>query len=86
MNTTDEDPVVAALISSVEEVTGNRVGAKDVQLTVDELDLDSLALIEVGMLMEEALDAEFDIEEFRGVETFGEAANLFTAIYRRSAE
>jgi len=53
---------------------------------IDDLDFDSIDLIDLAVLLEERFGFKLDDEELNSVETFGDAVNvLHAALVRRSA-
>jgi acyl carrier protein len=53
---------------------------------IDDLDFDSIDLIDLAVLLEERFGFKLDNEELNSVETFGDAVNvLHAALVRRSA-
>jgi acyl carrier protein len=73
------------VVSAVSEVCG--VAAEDLRddATLDELEIDSLDLIEVGMIMEEKHDIRVSTDDFHDVSTFGEAVAVFDRIVAAGA-
>jgi acyl carrier protein len=66
------DVVLEALL----EVCGLR-GPIDDPARLEDLGIDSLAVIEVGMIVEERLGVVLDADDFEGVTTFGEVVAVF---------
>jgi acyl carrier protein len=53
---------------------------------IDDLDFDSIDLIDLAVLLEERLGFKLDNEELNSVRTFGDAVNVaHAALVRRSA-
>ena len=48
--------------------------------TLDDLEIDSLDLIEVGMIMEEKHEIRVSADDFEDVSTFGDAVAVFDRI------
>ena len=72
MASTEE--IRAELAEIVNEVTG--IPAEDVQLDksfTDDLDVDSLSMVEVVVVAEEKFDIKIPDEEVEGIKTVGEA-------------
>jgi acyl carrier protein len=75
MATTEE--IRAELADIVNEVTG--IPADDVQLDksfVDDLDVDSLSMVEVVVAAEEKLDVRIPDEEVKNLKTVGDAVTF----------
>lgn len=73
----DRDSVFAALKSAAVEVLGVEEGAVVEEASFkDDLDADSLDLVELVMALEEKLDITVPEEELEGVETIGQALEL----------
>ncbi|HEX2849099.1 MAG TPA: acyl carrier protein [Acidimicrobiales bacterium] len=73
----DRDAVFATLKSSAAEVLGVDESAvtEDARFK-DDLDADSLDLVELVMALEEKLDISVPEEELEGIETVGQALDL----------
>ena len=65
-------PVRSAAFDAVLEVKGARVSDDDEAKRLDEFDIDSLDLIEIGMLIEERFEVQLDSNRFDGVQTVGD--------------
>jgi len=73
----DRDSVFATLKSAAVEVLGVEEGAVVEEASFkDDLDADSLDLVELVMALEEKLDITVPEEELEGVETIGQALEL----------
>ena len=72
--------VVAAVI----EVTGLNEGQLIDDADLETLGIDSLDLIEVGMIIEERHDVQLSGEDFEGVTTFSGAVGVFDKIISAS--
>lgn len=62
---------------AVEEVSGVCVPADSGGLGLEDLNIDSLGLIEVGMIVEEGLGIVLAANDFDGVVTFDDAVAVF---------
>ena len=76
---TTRDTVFATLKSAAAEV----LGVDEAQVTEearfkDDLDADSLDLVELVMALEEEFDVSVEEEELEGIETVGQAFTLIT--------
>ena len=60
-----------ALAADVEEVTGSSLADASDDTALVDLDIDSLDLIEVGMMMEEEFGISLNSDSFEGVATVG---------------
>ncbi len=73
----DRDSVFATLKSAAVEVLGVEEDAVVEEATFkDDLDADSLDLVELVMALEEKLDITVPEEDLEGVETIGQALDL----------
>lgn len=61
---------------AVETIKGVDIGGKDESLTLTELDIDSLDVIEIGMIIEDRLQFEIDSESLAGAEGLERLGNL----------
>jgi acyl carrier protein len=71
-----DDPILAALAEILEEVAG--VNPEDVtpdKSFVDDLDVDSLSMVEVAMAVEEKFNAKIPDEKLSELKTVGDAVN-----------
>jgi acyl carrier protein len=74
---TTEDKTLAALAEILEEVAG--VKPEDVtpeKSFVDDLDVDSLSMVEVAMAVEEKFNAKIPDEELSKLKTVGDAVDF----------
>ena len=80
MATTDTSPQVVeeVLFEAMAELGPDRSQIKR-EATFEELDLDSLDLVEVAQVVEEKWGVEFDPQDFANVKTVGEALDLVLA-------
>jgi acyl carrier protein len=80
MPSTDVSPQVVedAVYEAIEQLGPER---KDIrrEATFEELDLDSLDLVEIAQVVEEKWGVEFDPQDFGDVKTVGEAIDLVLA-------
>jgi acyl carrier protein len=65
------------VIDAVVEVTGLDPEKITDDATLEELEVDSLDLIEIGMIIEQAHAIEVNGDDFEGVVTFGDAVGVF---------
>jgi acyl carrier protein len=75
-----QEDVLAGLAAIVNEVAG--IPAESVQLEksfVDDLDVDSLAMVEVVMLCEEKFGVTIPDSEVKNLNTVGDAVNYITS-------
>lgn len=75
-----QEDVLAGLASIVNEVAG--IPAESVQLEksfVDDLDVDSLAMVEVVMACEDKFGVTIPDSEVKNLKTVGDAVNYITA-------
>jgi len=77
MATTGTSPqeVEAILFDTIAELGPDRADVKR-EATFEELDVDSLDLVEVAQVVEEKWGIEFDPQDFANVKTVGEALDL----------
>jgi acyl carrier protein len=71
-----DDAILAALADILEEVAG--VSPEDVtpeKSFVDDLDVDSLSMVEVAMAVEEKFNAKIPDEQLAELKTVGDAVN-----------
>ena len=71
-----DDQILAALAEILEEIAG--VNPEDVtpdKSFVDDLDVDSLAMVEVAMAVEEKFNAKIPDEKLSELKTVGDAVN-----------
>ncbi len=74
------------VIDAVVEVTGLDPERITDEATLEELEVDSLDLIEIGMIIEQAHGIEVNGDDLEGVVTFGDAVAAFDrALAARSA-
>jgi acyl carrier protein len=66
-----------AVADAVVEVCGTDRAELVDGATLESLDIDSLDLIEVGMIIEQQFDVQLQAESFQGVHTFGGAVEVF---------
>jgi acyl carrier protein len=59
------------------EVRGIAVGSLDLESTLKDSGVDSLDLVEVGMIVEEAFDILIEPEAFEGCTTYGDVLSVF---------
>ena len=80
MATTDTSPQVVeeVLFEAMADLGPDR-SAITRDATFEELDLDSLDLVEVAQVVEEKWGVEFDPQDFANVKTVGEALDLVLA-------
>ena len=80
MATTDTSPKVVedVLFEAMAELGPDRSQIKR-EATFEDLDLDSLDLVEVAQVVEEKWGVEFDPQDFANVTTVGEALDLVLA-------
>ena len=73
------------VVTAVVEVCG--VEAEDLKndSTLEDLEIDSLDLIEVGMIMEEKHGIRVSADDFEDVSTFGDAVAVFDRIVSAGA-
>ncbi|CAM4450376.1 meromycolate extension acyl carrier protein AcpM [Nocardia ninae] len=90
MATTQEE-IVAGIAEIVEEVTG--IDAAEVTIEksfVEDLDIDSLSLVEIAVQLEDRYDAKIPDEDMAGLRTVGDAVayvqKMATAEPRLAAE
>jgi acyl carrier protein len=72
----DDDQILAALAEMLEEIAG--VNPDDVtpdKSFVDDLDVDSLAMVEVAMAVEEKFNAKIPDDQLSELKTVGDAVN-----------
>lgn len=80
MASTDTSPAVVEqiLFDALAEMGPERSDVKR-ESTFEELDLDSLDLVEMAQIVEEKWGIEFDPQDFANVKTVGEALDLVIA-------
>lgn len=67
----------ADLIDAIVEVCGLSPEVLVDDATLDELEIDSIDLIELAMIMETKYSAEFSVDDFSDVKTLAEAVAIF---------
>ncbi|HEV2637877.1 MAG TPA: acyl carrier protein [Actinocrinis sp.] len=75
-----QEEILAGLAEIVNEVAG--IPAEDVQLDksfTDDLDVDSLTMVEVVVAAEEKFDVKIPDEEVKNLSTVGDAVSFITA-------
>lgn len=77
MSSAAPDHLVAVFTRAAMEVLGQLPATVTPETPIAELDIDSLALLEITMVIEEELDVEVASEEFQGVESVGDALAVF---------
>jgi acyl carrier protein len=80
MATTDTSPqtVEATIFDAIAQLGPDRADVKR-DATFEQLDIDSLDLVEVAQVVEEQFGLEFDPQDFGNVKTVGEAVDVVLA-------
>jgi acyl carrier protein len=76
-----QDEVLSGLAEIVNEIAG--IPAEDVELDksfTDDLDVDSLSMVEVVVAAEERFDVKIPDDEVKNLKTVGDAVNYIIAI------
>ena len=73
----DDTEVTQAILDAVAEVKGTRLDNVDDDARLRDLDLDSLDLIEIGMIVEQRLGVIVPTERFDGIEAFRHVVDVF---------
>lgn len=69
--------VTQAILDAVAEVKGTRLDNVDDAARLQDLGLDSLDLIEIGMIVEQRLGVIVPTERFDGIEAFRQVVDVF---------
>lgn len=69
--------VTQAILDAAAEVKGTRLDNVDDDARLQDLGLDSLDLIEIGMIVEQRLGVIVPTERFDGIETFRQVVDVF---------
>ncbi|QMU68251.1 acyl carrier protein [Streptacidiphilus sp. P02-A3a] len=75
-----QDEVLSGLAEIVNEIAG--IPAEDVELDksfTDDLDVDSLSMVEVVVAAEERFDVKIPDDDVKGLKTVGDAVNYIVA-------
>lgn len=75
----------SAVVAAVIEVCGTDESNLVDDATLESLEIDSLDLLEVGMIVEENLGVIVEVEEFDGVGTLGETVAVFERLARANS-
>jgi acyl carrier protein len=82
----DRDAVFATLKEAAAEILGtDEAAVTETASFKDDLDADSLDLVELVMALEERLDVSVPEEELDGIQTVGQAVDLIAAKVAASA-
>jgi acyl carrier protein len=76
MKTSDQERARNAVNAAVQEVTGEDIAEAPDGATLEALGIDSLDLIEIGMLVEEEFDVLLETDAFDDVTTVGEVCEV----------
>lgn len=84
---TSQEEIIAGIAEIIEEVTGIEPSEVTVEKSfVDDLDIDSLSLVEIAVQMEDKYDVKIPDEDLAGLRTVGDAVNYVQKLESEDSE
>lgn len=79
------DEILAAILVAIEVVKGTPAAEVDDRSSLSDLALDSLDLIEIGMIVEQQLGVVVPTDRFDGIRTLSDVVDIFEVARRDSS-
>lgn len=84
---TSQEEIIAGIAEIIEEVTGIEPSEVTVEKSfVDDLDIDSLSLVEIAVQMEDKYDVKIPDEDLAGLRTVGDAVDYVQKLESEDSE